>query len=283
MDNDPDNLNNYNNNSNSIVLFNYDIEYSNYKKKIIREIFAQLDYIFQIFDEKFNENIVKIYILILKNKIPENILTEILIFFEFISDLKDLEFIDQYEYTNIILDLAKINKSLDKINNFIVTKFEPDIFNLINWKIIKEKFDLIIKVISHNNLLLNTLIKIDSYNIALIKIHHEEIKIFIRKLADIVSFDFFMYLSSSKMFKFLYKKLFINKKNINDSSNNLAILLIKYEKYFIEQYKLKYELFGEIYFDIKIANISKYKYVKKNKYFEELFLDIRSVDNSYKI
>ena len=52
---------------------------------------------------------------------------------------------------------------------------------------------------------------------------------------------------------------------------------------FIEQYKLKYELFTDIYYDIKISNISKYRYVIKNKFFYELFLDITSVDNNYKI
>lgn len=275
-------INNINNTTNTIVLFNYDMEYNIYKKKLIKEIFLQLDNIFEIFDEEFNENIVKIYILIMKNKIPEYILNEILVFFELLSDLKDLEFIDQIDFLNIILDLAKINISLVKINDFFLTNFESSMFKLINWKLLKKKFNLIIKIISENNIILNTILKINTYNISIIKVHHEEIKLLSRKLANILSFDFFMYFSSSKILKFLYRKLFINKKNINDQNNNIAILLIKYQKYFIEQYKLKYELFCEIYYDIKISNISKYKYVIKNKFFYELLLDITSVDNNYK-
>ena len=116
-------INNINNTTNTIVLFNYDMEYNIYKKKLIKEIFLQLDNIFEIFDEEFNENIVKIYILIMKNKIPEYILNEILVFFELLSDLKDLEFIDQIDFLNIILDLAKINISLVKINDFFLTNF----------------------------------------------------------------------------------------------------------------------------------------------------------------
>lgn len=275
-------INNINNTTNTIVLFNYDMEYNIYKKKLIKEIFLQLDNIFEIFDEEFNENIVKIYILIMKNKIPEYILNEILVFFELLSDLKDLEFIDQIDFLNIILDLAKINISLVKINDFFLTNFESSMFKLINWKLLKKKFNLIIKIISENNIILNTILKINTYNISIIKVHHEEIKLLSKKLANILSFDFFMYFSSSKILKFLYRKLFINKKNINDQNNNIAILLIKYQKYFIEQYKLKYELFCEIYYDIKISNISKYKYVIKNKFFYELLLDITSVDNNYK-
>jgi hypothetical protein len=266
-----------------IITISYEMEYNNYKKKLIKEIFSQLDEIFKIFDEELNENIVKVYILILKNKIPDIILNEILIFYEFLSDLKDLEYIDQYDYLNIIFDLIKLKKSLEKINNFFINKTEIGIFNLINWKFIKNKFEKILKVISEKNIILKILYKIDEYSVDLIKVHHEEIKILIRKLADTISFDFFMYYSSSKIFKQLYTKLFVDIKNINNISNNCIILIIKYKKYFIDQYKIKYELFCEMYYDVKISNITKYKYIKKNKYFEELFLYIKSVDNSYKL
>ena len=150
---------------------------------------------------------------------------------------------------------------------------------MINWKLIKNKFEKILKTISETNIILKILCKIDEYSVDLIKVHHEEIKILIRKLADTISFDFFMYYSSSKIFKQLYTKLFVDIKNINNISNNCIILIIKYKKYFIEQYKIKYELFCEIYYDVKISNITKYKYIKKNKYFEELFLDIKSIDS----
>ena len=262
-----------------LINIHYEMEYNNYKKKLIKEIFSQLDEIFKIFDEELNENIVKVYILILNNKIPGIILNEILVFYEFLSDLRDLEYIDQFDYLNIILDLVKLKKSVEKINNFFIEKTNLDIFKLINWDSIKKKFEKILKVISGNNIILKILLKIDEYNIDLIKVYHNDIKLLIRKLADTLSFDFFMYLSSSKIFKQLCKKLFVDIKNIDNNSNNCIILIIKYKKYFIDQYKIKYELFCELYYDVKISNISKYKYIKKNKYFDELFLDIKSVDS----
>jgi hypothetical protein len=268
-----------------IINTNYEMEYGNYKKRLVKEIFSQLDEIFKIFDEELNENIVKVYILILKNKIPDIILNELLVFYEFLSDLKNLEYIDQFEFIGIIIDLLKIKKSLEKISEFLRTKQNQNlgVFSLINWNIITDKFDKIINVIGNNNIILKTFLLIDSYDINLIKIHHEDIKLLVRKLADSLAFDFFMYYSSSKIFKYLYNKMFVDLKNISSQSNNCVVLIIKYKKYFIEQYKIKHELFSEIYYDIKISNLSKYKYIKKNKYFDELFLDIKLVDSSYKI
>lgn len=283
IDNYDSNTYKSNKNSGIIININYEMEYSSYKKKLIKEIFSQLNEIFKIFNEELNENIVKVYILILKDKIPEIILPEILIFYEFLSDLKDIEYIDQSEFINVIIDLLKIKKSLEKINTFFSSKTDLGVFQLINWKLIKSKFETLITLISESNIVLKTLIKLDSFDINLIKIHHEEIKFLVRKLADSLAFDFFMYYSSSKIFKYLYTKMFVEIKNITNISNNCVVLLIKYKKYFIEQYKEKYDLYCEIYWDVKNSNISKYKYTNKNKYFIELFLDIKSVDSSYKI
>ncbi len=279
------NKSNKSNSKNNGIIINtkYEMEYGNYKKRLVKEIFSQLDEIFKIFDEELNENIVKVYILILKNKIPDIILNELLVFYEFLSDLKNLEYIDQFEFIGIIIDLLKIKKSLEKINEFLKSKQNPGVFSLINWNLITDKFDKIINVIGNNNIILKTFLLIDSYDINLIKIHHEDIKLLVRKLADSLAFDFFMYYSSSKIFKYLYNKMFVDLKNISSQSNNCVVLIIKYKKYFIEQYKIKHELFCEIYYDIKISNLSKYKYIKKNKYFDELFLDIKLVDSSYKI
>ncbi len=265
-----------------IININYEMEYGNYKKKLVKEIFFQLDKIFEIFDNELNENIVKIYILILKNKIPDIILNELLIFYEFLSDLKNLEYIDQFEFIGIIIDLLKIKKSLEKINLFLNSKQNLGVFSLINWNIIIDKFENIINFIGNNNIVLKILLLIDSFDVDLIKIHHDEIKKLVRKLADSLAFDFFMYYSSSKMLKYLNSKMFVDLNNIGNKSNNCIVMLIKYKKYFIEQYKIKYELFCEIYYDIKISNISKYKYINKNKYFNDLFIDIKLVDSSYK-
>ncbi len=270
-------------NNGIIINTNYEMEYGNYKKRLVKEIFSQLDEIFKIFDEELNENIVKVYILILKSKIPDIILSELLVFYEFLSDLKNLEYIDQFEFIGIIIDLLKIKKSLEKINIFLNSNHNLIVFNLINWALITDKFDKIIGIISNNNIILKTLLLIDSFDIDLIKVHHQDIKLLVRNLADSLAFDFFMYYSSSKIFKYIYNKMFVDLKNISNKSNNCVVMIIKYKKYFIEQYKIKHELFCEIYYDVKISNISKYKYINKNKFFNELFLDIKLVDSSYKI
>ena len=55
-------------NINSINMF-YDIDYNTYKKKLMRDIFIQVDTIFNIFDKHFNDNMIKLFIIFKKDKI----------------------------------------------------------------------------------------------------------------------------------------------------------------------------------------------------------------------
>ncbi len=54
---------------NNIINLACNIEYNDYKKKLIKKLFIQLQFIINIFDNDFNDNIVKLYILMKKKKI----------------------------------------------------------------------------------------------------------------------------------------------------------------------------------------------------------------------
>ncbi len=262
--------------SNAIITyFSYDIEYSSYKKKLIKQIFSQLDILYELFDEEFNENMVKVYIMLTNNKIPNEIKLFVVYFFELISDLNNIEHIDHYEFLNIIIILIKINKSIIPIDewiqkNIIITKY-------VNWNLIKNKFNDCIKILSSNNKVVNLLIKLSDYDLKILQISHEHIKKNIIELSDVLSFDFFMYFSSTKILKYLFKKLIIDGNDIYSKYNTCSILLSKYKKYFITRYREKYECFIEIYYDIINSSVSKYKYNKKNNNFDELIKDILSI------
>ena len=59
--------NNYINKENQNINAIFNIDYEESKKNIIKEIFKQLDIIISLFNEEFNDNLIKIYILFKKN------------------------------------------------------------------------------------------------------------------------------------------------------------------------------------------------------------------------
>ena len=88
---------------NTVNVF-YDIEYNNYKKKLMREIFIQVDTLFNIFESDFNENMIKLFILLKKEKLKnENMKYLVYSLYDFIVELNNLEHIDQNEFLNLIL------------------------------------------------------------------------------------------------------------------------------------------------------------------------------------
>jgi len=267
-------------NANAIISISYEIEYNKYKKKLIKQIFSQLDILFNMFDEEFNENIVKVYIMLISNKIPLEIKKYIIFFYELINELNNIEHIDHLEFLNIIFILVKIIKSIGNIDSCI--NKNSQITKYINWNLIKEKFTNCVQILSYNNRIIELLIKLSDTDLKLIKINHETIKRNVIDLANILSFDFFMYYSSSNMLKIVFKKMLLETNDIENIENTCSIILAKYKKYFINQYREKYECYVDIYYDIKNSNISKYKYNKKNNNFNELIKDILSVEQSTK-
>ncbi len=265
-------------NSNAIISISYEIEYNNYKKRLIKQIFNQLDIIFNMFDEEFNENIVKVYIMLISNKIPIEIKRHIIFFYELINELNNIEHIDHYEFLNIIFLIVKIKRSLETIDNCI--KKNGQITKYINWELIREKFLNCVKILSFNNRIIEILIRICETEIKLLKLNHENTKKNVIELANILSFDFFMYYSSSNMLKLLFRKMLLHTENIESIENSCSIILAKYKKYFINQYRIKYECYVDMYYDIKNSNVSKFKYNKKNIIFNELIKDILSVEQS---
>ena len=65
-ENDINQINNIENISSENINLSCYTEYSDYKKKLINNIFEQLNIIYELFDEKFNDDLVKIFILLKK-------------------------------------------------------------------------------------------------------------------------------------------------------------------------------------------------------------------------
>jgi hypothetical protein len=259
-------------NNNDIINLTCDIEYNNQKKKIMKKIFIQIENILNIFDTTFNDNIIKIYILYKKNKLNDEFNYLINLLYDFINEINNLKYIDQFEFLNIIFKIIKIYIIIQYIDNNInkyisITKY-------IEWQIIKNNiYSCIDYLLIHNKLIYN-LIEINKLNYE-DKKNYNNLKILIKSLANILCSDYFMYYTSTEILKILYKKLFIN---LNDISNKLSSNIIKFKKYFINEYRNKYNLYIDLYSEIKKYDISKYKLSITNNNFIELIIDLNSIN-----
>jgi len=159
-----------------------DIEYDNYKKKIMKEIFKHLDIIFSLFNEEFNDNVTKIFILLKKNKLEKHLHNKLMKLYELIFYINNIKIIDQKEYLLIILKI--INLDIDSIvNEFSSYKFT----SLLNLSYIVDNINNIKNLITQKNFLIA--------KIFLLKKHintNNEQKI-IKKISNILSKDFFNY------------------------------------------------------------------------------------------
>jgi hypothetical protein len=88
-----------------------------------------------------------------------------------------------------------------------------------------------------------------------------------------------MYYSSTEIHKILYSKLLFNN-NLNDPINKLPNIIIKYKKYFINEYRLKYNIYTELYSEIKKSTISKYKFIITSTNFIEVINDFIAINNN---
>lgn len=265
----------------SINMF-YDIEYNTYKKKLMRDIFIQVDTIFNIFDKNFNDNMIKLFILFKKDKL-KNQNTKYFIFslYDFVIELNNLEHIDQNEFLNLILKLVKIYKVLLHINSDIKDgKIENEIIQYINWDILNNKLINCINDMKKTNKVMESLIELNKYSPDNDK-NHNEIKENITKIAVLLAYDFFMYYTSTEIHKILYKKISFNSDG-NNILNKLGTTIIKYKKYFTQEYRKKFNLYKEIYDEILKSNISKYKFNISNKDFKELIRELVAINNELK-
>ncbi len=266
---------------NSVNMF-YDIEYNTYKKKLMRDIFIQVDTIFNIFDKNFNDNMIKLFILFKKDKLKnENTKYFIFSLYDFVTELNNLEHIDQNEFLNLILKLVKIYKVILLINIDIKDgKIENEIIQYINWEILNNKLINCIDEMKKTNKIMEGLIELNKYSPENDK-HHGTIKEHIIKLAVLLAYDFFMYYTSTEIHKILYKKVSFNS-DATSILNKLGTTIIKYKKYFTQEYRKKYNLYKDIYDEILKSNISKYKFNISNEEFKELIRELVAINNELK-
>lgn len=223
----------------------FEIDYNNYKKDIIKLIFDELQVIYNIFNEKVNQNLFKLFILFTKNKFTNNLKNIFNELFEFIFNLNKLEYIDQQEYLSIVIKLIKIDDELKKNIDIIV---DNKYIKLLDITIISSSINECIEILIDKNLLIKKIIKFITND----KINKTK---YIKNISSILAIDFFTYYNANDMYTLL-----INNFSIFNSTNYKNIFIKNYDdisKKYINIYK----------YDMTLL---KYKIINTNLYFNEL-------------
>ena len=268
-------------NKKTINIF-LDIDYNTYKNRIKKYIFAHVNFMYDIFDENFNDNFAKLYILhkkdLLENK--EKIYGNMLI--DFYNYLKSIDCIDQEEYFYLIMKLLNIYIFIQKNINFKEeTLLDNGTFDIKNVRLVGDKY---IKLI--NLKLLDEKISECINKIAIDNIVIELFLLFIGKknkhtkknimfIGEKLSIDYFMYWDSVELYKII-------KKHINICNNRLLSSIKKYKNVFYKSYNFKRDALKDLYLDqINTKLILKYKFLKDNNLFNELVNDINAIDKEF--
>jgi hypothetical protein len=209
------------------IYFTYELNYLNYKKKLMKFIQNDYEKIIEIFDDKFNDEIINIYILKKKKKITDNDFVLFNLYYDFIKLINKFNYIDQEEFLTIIINFYNINSLSNKIINFFKNYYFND---LIDYNYIITKINTIYQIINKNNIILKTFDILGKSNIT------DSYKNNIRNLAKIISFDFFMYYDSHQMFNKILNELLSIYKYINLKHNNKSGLLEDYKSGLLEEY-----------------------------------------------
>ncbi len=220
-------------------IYNIDIDYN--KKNLIKNIFEEIDYLVNIFNGNIKKSIIK---LIIYNKKYSNILIEPYI--NLINSLSKLNYIDQFEYLNIIINIIQILINAKKIEN-IILEFNEKLDNNNEHIHIQKINKLLYKFVTnfmHKNLLIK-------YIILFIKNNDDE-KIIIN-ISTLLGKEYFMYYSANEMFN-QFNFLFKNHKAIFIKNYNLIIdnLNTLYEDNNLITQKFKYNFKNN-----NILNINK--------------------------
>jgi len=251
--------------NNSIINLSYDVEYYNYKIFVNEQISKQYDIIFNIFDNTLNENLVKLYILLKKNKLDEECKLYVNSIFELIFDLKKIDKSSTIIFLDILISIIKVTLVIPNlIKLFNNNKYS----HLINIEIIKLKFNNLIEELSKNNLLaynLNRLLTINN--------NSDKVKEIIESLIKILACEYFMNYNSLDLLNLINDKLKIVKNNL------ILVNLTKYKKKFIHEYNELSLKYNDLYFDIKIMINRDYKYNIMNKFFLEMINDIKIIES----
>ena len=275
MSNDKNELNNTD--KKEINIF-FEIDYNNYKNKIKKYILNHFRMIFEIFDEEFNDNLIKLHILYKKNLLQKNYVKFINTLIDFSNYLYNLKLVDQEEYFLTILKIVNILLLYNKLNisNLEIEKSEQIELNkveligdkyikLIDFKVIYKKINDCISIISEEN----TIVKIFILFIDKKNIHTKKNIILV---GEKLSLDFFVYWTSTELYKLIMKHVKISK-------NNLFFSMKKYKEDFLKSYELKINILKKIYTDeINNKYMLKYKLELNNNYINELINDTNAIN-----
>jgi len=221
-------------------MYNVDIDYN--KSKLIKNIFDEIDYLINIFNIDIKKSIIKLFIY---NKKNSNNLIEPYI--NLVNILSKLNYIDQYEYLNIIINIIQILINAKKIE-LIITEFNNKLDHPVKASnsddnkehINIQKINKLLYKFINNFIDKNFLIK---YIILFIKDSNNDESII--KISSLLAKEYYMYYSANEMFN-LFNFLFKNHKII-----------------FIKNYNLVIENLNNLYEDNNLIT-QKFKYNFKN-------------------
>jgi hypothetical protein len=219
-------------------IYNVDIDYN--KNNLIKNIFDEIDFLINIFKVDIKKSIIKLFIY---NKKYSNALIDPYI--NLINLLSKLNYIDQYEYLNILINIIKILINAKKVE-IIITEFnnklEENKEHINIHKINKSLYKFINNFIDKNYLI--------KYIIFFFKSNDEKIII---NISSLLAKEYYMYYSSEEMFS-LFNFIFKNHKTIFIKNYNLVVdnLNNLYEDNYLITQKFKYNFKNN-----NILNITK--------------------------
>ena len=225
-------------------IYNVDIDYN--KNNSIKNIFNEIDYLVNIFNVDIKKSIIKLFIY---NKKYSNTLIDPYI--NLINILSKLNYMDQHEYLNIIINIIQILINAKKVETIITefnSKLDGDKEHINIQKINKSLYKFINSFINKNYLI--------KYIIFFIKNNTEQTidneKIFIN-ISSLLAKEYYMYYSANEMYN-LFNFLFKNNKTIFIKNYNLIIdnLNNLYEDNNLITQKFKYNFKNN-----NISNITK--------------------------
>jgi len=270
-----------NSNRKTINIF-LDIDYNTYKNRIKKYIFAHINLMCDIFDEEFNDNFAKMYILYKKNLLEGNDRKYVGLLIDFVNSLKKVDCIDQEEYFYLIMRMLNIYIFIQKyMCEEVQSSLENTTFDLKNVKLIGNKYIKLINIKLLNSKISECIDKISCENVVMklfvlfIKKENKHTKKNIIFIGEKLSMDYFMYWDSIELYKIIVK-------HINISKNRLLTCIKKYKNDFYKSYNYKTDALKDLYLDqINTKLILKYKFLKENKLFGELISDINAIDKEF--
>jgi hypothetical protein len=227
-------------------IYNVDIDYN--KNNSIKNIFNEIDYLVNIFNVDIKKSIIKLFIY---NKKYSNTLIDPYI--NLINILSKLNYIDQHEYLNIIINIIKILINAKKVEIIIIefnSKLDGNTEHIHIQKINKLLYKFINYFIDKNYLI--------KYIILFIKSNGDE-KIIIN-ISSLLAKEYYMYYSSNEMYN-LFNFLFKNHKII-----------------FIKNYNLIIENLNNLYEDNNLIT-QKFKYNFKNNNISNITKSLIKLNN----